>query len=98
MFYQSTENGSINRGVYSVNAKGKNKKELSVATGTNSAAFSADHSYYINTFQSATTPSVFTLHDTKTAAVLKQLKDNTDLASKVAGYYRVLPKYRKRQY
>ena len=86
VFYQSTENGSINRGVYSINAKGKNKKELSVATGTNSAAFSADYSYYINTYQSATTPSVFTLHDAKTAAVLKQLKDNTDLASKVAGY------------
>ena len=86
VFYQSTENGSINRGVYSINAKGKNKKELSVATGTNSAAFSADYSYYINTYQSATTPSVFTLNDAKTAAVLKQLRDNIDLANKVAGY------------
>ncbi len=71
VFYQSTENGSINRGVYSVNIKGKNKKELSVAIGTNRAAFSADYSYYINTFQSATIPSIFTLNSTKTGAVVK---------------------------
>ncbi len=86
IYYQSTENGSINRGVYSVNVKGKNKKELSVTTGTNRAAFSADYSYYINTFQSATTPSIFTLNDSNTGSVIKQIKDNATLAAKVAGY------------
>ena len=42
IFYQSVENGSINRGVYSVSTKGKRKKALSVEEGTNSAAFSTD--------------------------------------------------------
>jgi len=86
IYYQSTENGSINRGVYSVNVKGKNKKELSVDTGTNRASFSKDYSYYINTFQSATTPSIFTLNDSNTGTVIKQIKDNAALAIKVAGY------------
>ena len=86
IYYQSTENGSINRGVYSVNIKGKNKKELSVETGTNRASFSKDYSYYINTFQSATTPSIFTLNDSNTGSVIKQIKNNTALATKVAGY------------
>ena len=86
IYYQSTENGSINRGVYSVNVKGKNKKELSVETGTNRASFSKDYSYYINTFQSATTPSIFTLNDSNTGSVIKQIKDNAALATKVAGY------------
>ena len=86
IYYQSTENGSINRGVYSVNVKGKNKKELSVETGTNRASFSKDYSYYINTFQSATTPSIFTLNDSNTGSVIKQIKNNTALATKVAGY------------
>ena len=86
IYYQSTENGSINRGVYSVNVKGKNKKELSVETGTNRASFSKDYSYYINTFQSATTPSIFTLNDSNTGTVIKQIKDNAALATKVAGY------------
>ena len=86
IYYQSTENGRINRGVYSVNVKGKNKKELSVETGTNRASFSKDYSYYINTFQSATTPSIFTLNDSNTGTVIKQIKDNAALATKVAGY------------
>lgn len=86
IYYQSTENGSINRGVYSVNVKGKNKKELSVEMGTNRASFSKDYSYYINTFQSATTPSIFTLNDSNTGSVIKQIKDNAALATKVAGY------------
>ena len=86
IYYQSTENGSINRGVYSVNVKGKNKKELSVDTGTNRASFSKDYSYYINTFQSATTPSIFTLNDSNTGSIIKQIKDNAALATKVAGY------------
>ncbi len=91
VFYQSTENGSINRGVYSVDVKGTNKKGLSVQQGTNSASFSADFSYFINTFQSATSPSVYSLNDAKTGAVVKEIKNNTAVATKVAGY-KVSPK------
>jgi len=86
IFYQSVENGSINRGVYSISTKGKRKKELSVEEGTNSAAFSSDFTYYINTYSSATTPYRFTLHDASNGKLLKEIKDNSALLDKLEGY------------
>lgn len=49
IFYQSVENGSINRGIYSIKLNGKSKKALSSLTGTNSASFSSNLKYFINT-------------------------------------------------
>lgn len=86
IYYQSTENGSINRGVYSIESNGKKKKALAVETGTNAASFSADFSYFINTYSSATTPSRFTLHKALTGAKLKDIKDNEALVEKLEGY------------
>ena len=86
IFYQSVENGSINRGVYSISTKGKRKKALSVEEGTNSAAFSSDFTYYINTFSSATTPYKFTLHDASNGKLVKSIKDNSALLNKLDGY------------
>lgn len=86
IFYQSVENGSINRDIYSVKLNGKNKKRLSKTVGTNSAAFSADFTYYINTHSSATSPQEYTLNDSETGNVVKSIKDNDRLANKVSDY------------
>lgn len=86
IFYQSVENGSINRGVYSISTKGKRKKELSIEEGTNSAAFSSDYTYYINTYSSATTPYKFTLHNASNGKLVKEIKDNSALLGKLDGY------------
>ena len=86
IYYQSVENGSINRDVYSISLKGTKKKRLSDKTGTNNADFSADFTYFINTFSSATTPPSFTLNDAKTGKVVKEIKDNTELAEELADY------------
>ncbi|TLF46945.1 S9 family peptidase [Maribacter aurantiacus] len=86
VYYQSTENGAINRGVYSVESNGKNKRDLAIDDGTNSASFSADFSYFINTFSNATTPPVYTLHKALTGKKLKHIKDNTVLLEKMEGY------------
>nr|WP_293299015.1 S9 family peptidase [Allomuricauda sp.] len=86
IFYQSVENGSINRGVYSISTNGKRKKELSVEEGTNSAAFSSDYTYYINTYSSATTPYRFTLHNASNGKLVKAIKDNSALQNKLEGY------------
>lgn len=86
IFYQSVENGSINRGVYSISTKGKRKKALSTEEGTNSAAFSSDFTYYINTFSSASTPYKFTLHKASDGKLLKEIKDNSALLNKLEGY------------
>ena len=86
IYYQSVENGSINRDVYSISSSGKNKKRLSDKEGTNSAAFSADYTYFINTFSSATKPPVYTLRQAANGKVVKKIKDNTSLEQKLSGY------------
>ena len=86
IFYQSVENGSINRDVYAIGLNGKNKQRLTNQTGTNSANFSADFSYFINTFSNATTPPVYTLHESKKGDLLKTIVDNAALAGKIKDY------------
>jgi dipeptidyl-peptidase-4 len=86
VFYQSTEDGSINRSVYSIQINGKNKTKLTKTEGTNNASFSADYSYFINTFSSATSPPEYTLNSAKNGNVLQSIVDNDALASKVAQY------------
>ncbi|MDA9576351.1 S9 family peptidase [Flavobacteriaceae bacterium] len=86
IFYQSVENGSINRDVYAIGLNGKNKQRLSNSEGTNTASFSADFTYYINTFSSATTPPEYTLNKAKDGRVLKSIKDNNKIARKLDNY------------
>ncbi|PCE65878.1 S9 family peptidase [Sediminicola luteus] len=86
IFYQSTENGSINRDVYSVRSSGKSKKRLTLGTGKNGADFSADYTYFINTFSNAQTPNVYSLQRAKDGKVLKEIKNNQWLLEKLAQY------------
>ncbi|MEO1012408.1 MAG: DPP IV N-terminal domain-containing protein, partial [Bacteroidota bacterium] len=75
LYYQSTENGSINRGVYSIDKKGKKKRNLSVTEGTSNADFSANFSYFINTYSSAKEPYRYTLHEASSGKKIKDIKD-----------------------
>lgn len=86
IFFQSTENGSINRDVFSIKANGKNKKQLTEKVGQNSADFSADFTYFINTFNSATTPYEFTLHRAKDGKLVREILDNQKLVKQMADY------------
>lgn len=86
IFYQSTENGSVNRDIYSVKANGKSKKRLTTSEGTNSADFSADYTYFINSFTNTETPYVFTLNDADSGKLIRKIKDNAELLEKVGAY------------
>ncbi|MGR7813183.1 S9 family peptidase [Lacinutrix undariae] len=86
IYFQSTEDGSINRSVYSIALNGKRKKRLSTEIGTNSASFSADFTYFINSFSSATTAPQYTLNATKTGKLIKEIKDNKTLTEKLKNY------------
>ena len=86
IFYQSTENGSVNRGIYSVQLNGKGKRELAAKTGTNSASFSANFTYFINTFQSTTTAPTYTLHQAKDGKLVREIKNNESLENQLAAY------------
>ncbi|MEN1784232.1 MAG: S9 family peptidase [Bacteroidota bacterium] len=86
IYYQSVENGATNRDVYSISSAGKRKKRLSTTTGTNGADFSADYTYYINTFSNAATPYTYTLHKAIDGEKVKDIKDNTALLEKLEGF------------
>jgi dipeptidyl-peptidase-4 len=86
IFYQSTENGSINRDVYSIKTDGTGKQRLTAGTGTNSASFSADFTYFINTFHNTDTPYGYTLNDAKRGEVVRDIKDNSGLMDALKGY------------
>jgi len=86
IFYQSVEDGSTNRTIYSVKLNGKNKKRLSSNTGNNSAAFSNSFNYYVNTYSDAGTPSIYTLNDATSGKQLKEIKNNKELAEKLTEY------------
>ena len=85
VYYQSVEDGSINRTIYSIKLNGKNKKRLTNATGTNSASFSKNSAYFINTFSDANTPTIYTLHNGK-GQQLKEILNNKKLSKKLEGY------------
>ncbi|NER11643.1 dipeptidyl-peptidase-4 [Muriicola jejuensis] len=86
IFYQSTENGSINRDVYRIGINGKNKKRLTLREGTNSADFSASFTYFINTFSSSDTPNVYTLHKASDGKKVRDILDNSALRERLKGY------------
>ena len=86
IFYQSVENGSINRDVYSIKLNGKNKKRLSQKEGTNNASFSADFTYFINTHSSTKSPYAYTLHESKTGNLIKDIIDNSEVSDMLADY------------
>ena len=86
VYYQSVENGSINRDVYAIKVDGKSKVRLSSKTGTNSATFSPNFQYFINTYSSATSAPTYTLNDSKTGAVVKTIVSNEAVEQKLAKY------------
>ncbi|HEU4788129.1 MAG TPA: S9 family peptidase [Flavobacterium sp.] len=86
IFYQSTENGSINRDVYRIGLDGKNKVRLSKNTGTNAATFSPNFQFFIDTFSSASQATTYTLNESKTGKEIQVIENNQALATKLGGY------------
>lgn len=86
VFYQSVENGSINRAIYKINLNGKDKVKLTQNTGANSATFSPNFLYFINSFSTASQPTTYTLNESKTGKQVQVIENNEALASKLKSY------------
>ena len=85
IYYQSVENGSINRGVYSIKLNGKKKKLLSYEDGQNSASFSTNLNYFINTHSSANTPTIYDLYSAE-GKKIKNIINNDELKKELSTY------------
>jgi len=85
VFYQSTEDGSINKTLYSIDFGGKYKKRLSPNHGINRASFSKNRKYFINNFSDANTPSVYSLY-TSDGIKVKEIQNNNAVLQKLSAY------------
>jgi dipeptidyl-peptidase-4 len=86
IYYQSVENGSTIRDVYKIGLDGKNKLKLSQQVGTNSATFSPNFQFFINSFSSSSQPTINTLNSTNDGKQIQSIIDNKTLAEKVKKY------------
>lgn len=86
IFYQSTENGSINRDIYRIGLDGKNKVRLTSKVGTSAATFSPNFQYFITTFSSNLVPTTYTLNESKTGKEIQVIENNQALADKLKVY------------
>jgi dipeptidyl-peptidase 4 len=85
LYYISTENGAINRDVYSIKLNGKDKKRLSTQEGFTNFEFTNGFKYYISNYSNANTPNVFELR-TIDGKLVKTLEDNAALKGKMKEY------------
>ncbi|WP_310557056.1 S9 family peptidase [Flavobacterium sp.] len=86
IYYQSVENGSINRDVYSISLDGKNKKRLTTQVGTNGATFSPNFQYFINSYSSSSVPTIYTLNNSKDGKLVKEIVNNNELSNQLKTY------------
>lgn len=89
IYYQSTEQGSINRAVCSVSFQGDKKQILSEFVGGNSAKFSQDFSYFILNYESKDTPPNASIYQTKNKQKLHTIIDNTPTLNLLNSYSKV---------
>ena len=82
VFVQTTEKGSINKVVSKVNIETGKSTLVSNSDGTNSANFSGNFNYFIETSSSATKPYTYILKDGNGKTV-KELQNNTELLKKL---------------
>jgi dipeptidyl-peptidase-4 len=85
LYFNSTERTPIGRDVYQIQLDGSNKKLISGNTGTNTASFSPDFSYFIMTSSAAKSPAKISLFSTK-GGQIRVLEDNAKLKSQISEY------------
>ncbi len=79
MFYQAAEKSPLERQVYSVDIRAKDKKLLTPATGTNNVQFSSTFDYYVNTHSTANQANTYTVYNLA-GEVIRVIEDNQAIA------------------
>lgn len=90
LYYQSSEVHPTERNVYSINLKGKGKKNLTPEKGTTSASFSESFDYFFSTFSNSETPTQVNLRNS-TGNVVREIVTN-DRTKAALKDYGVQPK------
>ena len=83
IYYSSTEDNSTERVIYTISLNGKNKKAISPKTGFNGASFTSNYKYFIHTFEDKNTPLIYSLRDSKSGKLVREILDNNELLEKI---------------
>jgi len=86
LYYLSTEVSSLERHLYQVGLDGKSKKRLTLDSGYHDIKMSSDFKYFLDEKSSSTSPSTFSLIQTKGVNTLQVLEANEDLKQIAADY------------
>lgn len=86
VYYQAALPTPMDRQIFSVSFNGKNKTLLTPRKGTNTARFSADNNYFIQTWSDANTPPVYSVNKGKDGEIIRTLEDNQELLATRAKY------------
>ena len=86
-YFQSTQDGSINRTLATVDIISGAVSRLTNKIGTNSAYFSATMDFHIRVFHNVDTPPQYALVKTKTKKVIRVLEDNKALNQQKDKHY-----------
>lgn len=82
IYVQTTQNGSINKVISRINIDTGSSQLVSAPEGTNSASFSKNFSYFIETSASAAKPYTYVLKDGN-GKVVKELQNNEEQKQKL---------------
>jgi len=91
VYFQAAESSPMDREIFKVSLKAK-KTKISNMVGTNSASFSSNFKYYINTFSTISTPPVYSVNMSSGKQV-RVIEDNAALREKLAGYEITQPEF-----
>lgn len=85
IYYQAAEDSPMQRHVYSVNFKGKKKKKITPAKGTNRTQWSSNFDYYVNNHSTLNSPASYTVYENSGKEV-RVIEDNAAMKTTQQNY------------
>ncbi len=86
VYYQSTEESEVERQVHKINLNSKEKIALTTQSGTHTANFSGDNTFFIDQFSAAGLPYQITVKDTD-GKVVRSIEKNPDLKKSIKPFW-----------
>ncbi len=82
VFYQAADESPLKRNIFKTTIDKNVTTKLSSHSGSNTAKFSNNGKYYVNSWSNSVTPAVITLHNSN-GKLIRTLQDNADVAERV---------------
>ncbi len=85
IYYQAAEESPMERQIYSLSFKGKKKKKITPAKGTNRTQWSSNFDYYVNTHSTLNSPATYTVYENSGKEV-RVIEDNAGMKTTQQNY------------